>query len=1138
MVLEGIWESAGFYLQRIVNVVDAMPVGGGYDQLRDSIYALLKLSDLICCRAGLRRYQNGNVTPERKLPACLVESIRSIRQVVVFSAEELASHGINIDHLSMFGFNPNERTSLPEQNICSSSLVRYPVAHKNGLVFLLLPTAVSPAIRSFVVESMDAAHMREAFLMGLAREYEQLLSATPILGGRMGAPTEFHKTKNGLLCSLMTRVDVGRSLSFVFFIDMLEKFNETGLAGVNPDTMSLVSEFDQRIDIFHHKANTQDDFVDGITLLVSCGIGRGNVYSTSKRTWKNWRVESISAHDLITLSWTPDFKPLSLWRLLSAQDKLNSLGVELYNINGLLNMVAWTRALDGHLVPHGDIPNDFAASGPSLVMVEQNGLRTIRHEVSAGFDVHCEINVKDEWVRVRKYNESVFDEDKKFPLYVSGEFQPEAPPTLVYCTAERTWWGHCVCDESISPPDAFERWRLLATWLPRIASTLSASLDALPLGAILLEAHFKGSARGLHPIPKSASFDEVKAGITIQYTKHNRTVVANVGAAFERALFHPENIAERAFVEAVVECLAKLAKRTLQPPEFAEIVTKIVPSEFARQTHAFQATQFRHYIGHTLPSSPILVDKADDATVRLGLGWTVRSDQDEPRITGKKFCTSFLSDLVRKMEDDLCSDLGRYNRRSVIRFALLNHETAAVDRDTWRRTSAALVALHGDKEATIREIADREFKLNAVFQATRLLVEIAVCECPSSSGSNIGKLDFSRFMAKILHIAHLGGLSDAIHWDATEPSLWITPLGDVFANYEYFDKILHPFALVGTDLTLSKAIQGYADLFDEPNIQPSSKEMLDHSFLQAWEDEFGATLDEYRAFIDTVEDFGIRLNSAVIKTTKGRLLKDAKHQPADCIMEELTLKNRKRWRQVPEGYHDRDRQPWKFRRRLSVLRKPVIELEPNGDPLLMIAPAIVRDAFAYTVSNLFHGDFPEAQIRSDSMLAWTGKAKARREEFNHEVAERMIELGWTAKHDLKLTELLKAGIDEEFGDLKRFGDIDVLAWDNASRRIVVMECKDVQYRKLPGEIAEQLSDFRGRLDSSGKPDLLLKHLNRLDVISERADSLSKFTKLPAGTPVEGYLVFRNPVPMQFAREQIQKQVAMTTYDELCQVFSR
>jgi hypothetical protein len=43
-VLEGIWESGTFYLQRVIEVVERMPTTGAFAALRESVYALLSLS--------------------------------------------------------------------------------------------------------------------------------------------------------------------------------------------------------------------------------------------------------------------------------------------------------------------------------------------------------------------------------------------------------------------------------------------------------------------------------------------------------------------------------------------------------------------------------------------------------------------------------------------------------------------------------------------------------------------------------------------------------------------------------------------------------------------------------------------------------------------------------------------------------------------------------------------------------------------------------------------------------------------------------------------------------------------------------------------------------------------------------------
>ena len=68
--LEGVWESAGFHLQRVVNVLESMP---SHDRMRERVYALLRLSDAVCQRARLTRYQLGNETPLKAVPEKLLD---------------------------------------------------------------------------------------------------------------------------------------------------------------------------------------------------------------------------------------------------------------------------------------------------------------------------------------------------------------------------------------------------------------------------------------------------------------------------------------------------------------------------------------------------------------------------------------------------------------------------------------------------------------------------------------------------------------------------------------------------------------------------------------------------------------------------------------------------------------------------------------------------------------------------------------------------------------------------------------------------------------------------------------------------------------------------------------------------------
>jgi hypothetical protein len=161
------------------------------------------------------------------------------------------------------------------------------------------------------------------------------------------------------------------------------------------------------------------------------------------------------------------------------------------------------------------------------------------------------------------------------------------------------------------------------------------------------------------------------------------------------------------------------------------------------------------------------------------------------------------------------------------------------------------------------------------------------------------------------------------------------------------------------------------------------------------------------------------------------------------------------------------------------------------------------------------------------MKVWAGKeARKRGKEFGEAVAERLRDLGWTAETEVNITKLLRQGFSEDFGD------VDVLAWNPRSGRVLIIECKDVQYRKTFGEIAEQLSDFRGELRQNGKPDYLRRHLNRINLVDTHVAKVAQYTGIAALKQVESHLVFKNPVPMQFAARQLSGKVAIHTYDEL------
>ncbi|MDQ6435415.1 hypothetical protein RB623_15255 [Mesorhizobium sp. LHD-90] len=391
-------------------------------------------------------------------------------------------------------------------------------------------------------------------------------------------------------------------------------------------------------------------------------------------------------------------------------------------------------------------------------------------------------------------------------------------------------------------------------------------------------------------------------------------------------------------------------------------------------------------------------------------------------------------------------------------------------------------------------------------------------------------------MATIMMIGGMGGWSDAIRWDAMEPRIQITPLGDVHANISFQETVLQPFGRATTRSTIDRSVRDYALNLKEPEFQETESLELEPNFLAAIEEQFGASVDTLRKFVDFIENMGIRERRAVLELRREDLLHaqlhgvDLDRSEVENLVEFLTFKGRSSWREVPDGFDAKDLFPWRFRRRLSVLRKPLIQIDDNDpDPRFLVAPGVVRDAFVYMFANYHRGDFPIWQL-SPAMKKWAGGSRRRQgSAFASEVAERLKELGWKTETEVAVTKLLGKGYDRDYGD------VDVLASRSGSARVLLIECKDVQFRKTEGEIAEQLSDFRGLSRPDGKPDLLLKHLNRIDLIARESSTLARYLKADGALDVEGHLVFKNMVPMKYAWEHMKERIALHVFDDLDEI---
>lgn len=232
---------------------------------------------------------------------------------------------------------------------------------------------------------------------------------------------------------------------------------------------------------------------------------------------------------------------------------------------------------------------------------------------------------------------------------------------------------------------------------------------------------------------------------------------------------------------------------------------------------------------------------------------------------------------------------------------------------------------------------------------------------------------------------------------------------------------------------------------------------------------------------------------------------------ASGLLRRLTLRCRGSW---DAELAEADRNLSKFDRRYSLINRPLLAINRDEDPTVLIVPAFVSDAITYAISRLHEGDLQGTYWDSPVARSHAGAmANANGEAFEKSVEERLNALGMKTRMRCKLSALLNEKVDPEYGE------IDVFAVAMDERTVWVIEAKNLRFCRTETEVAARLSEYRGRMvkDSKGreKPDKLLRHIHRVQYLRARLPALAKNLKLEGLPAVKGLLIFDAPQPMNF-----------------------
>ncbi len=1132
-IFEGLWEGNSFFLQRFIDVVSGMPQIEPFETLKGQVHALLQLSEAIACRRNLDRYTPGAEFHISELPDYILDDLDGLAEAVIFTEEDLNHLGVRSEQLSPY------LTALDGWNINFSSAKlegqfhRYPILKHDDCIIVLSPSHLSACARYHILQFANNEGCLKDLQVALAASYSKCISETLILGKLPRLPTPWRKERDLLLSSCMAEVDSGRFIHFVFAVDGIADASEYGLCARSPS----FNKFDQLLKKVIRSAvesvSKVDGFREAITLIVTCGWGRGVAFDLPTVDHDKWRVNFISAEQLITLSMVESMEPLNLFRIMDHVEATSKHGVHIRNINGLLNLFAWALDMDHHLVPHDQIDGDMASSQSGLMLlINQNSLLSLRKSVAIRHDIHLVLSPDGSPVRVARYStSSYFPEDEHRPLYVAYDDMLEGCRRSVYIGDNLNVWLTVSDDDESSGSRIFTLWDSFGKWLEHLVPAICNHV----LQNIHVNLHWHIDFPSFDPrrvpdIPDEICIDKLMNRISLDVDRAESRISMRIPDEVCDVFYHPSNISETAILRKLVHGISMLIDLDLDD---GEIVGSVAGDPGARQYHMFSARDSVDYLSSESRDRPIKINLFDDAMCRIGLSGLAPSHFSGSEVVGVKECTSALNAIVLAIRGELSELLSGWNREAALRQMLKNLELLRSEGVLWERTYRAILSLHQDTatihEKVAREVSDR----NAASITSRILAEMAVCDCPVEGGAIPGMLDMSRAMAKAGLINQIGGWSDSIHEGALEPKLKVTSLGLVLVDGRFHDEVLYPIGYEFIRKEIGYRAEQYEEMIKPYEVSLSVDDVFEVEFLEAWNGEFGFTIDQGQEYTGAIENLCIERGESILMLRESDVIQALEGILSEEIIKRIhscmTLTPRESWDEIPPGMTNRDIMPWEFRRRMSLIYRPLLCLDQEENPLLLISSSLLRDGYSYRVNRSYRAEYDEAMFGTKEMKCWVGAYRNRvGHEFNDLVRDKLQDCGWYARSEVALSEVIGGRSDDADGD------IDVLAWNSEQGRVLVIECKDLLFAKTPGEVARQLGEFRDDYDKKGKPDRLRRHLDRVRVLRNSIEKLSVITGLPA-IDFESLLVFRNEVPMSYTEDVTGKDVSIQYYDTLDEI---
>ena len=228
----------------------------------------------------------------------------------------------------------------------------------------------------------------------------------------------------------------------------------------------------------------------------------------------------------------------------------------------------------------------------------------------------------------------------------------------------------------------------------------------------------------------------------------------------------PENTGERLVLKALARGLVGLhlgAEINIDDAWIETLLARVIPGSGMRVLHLFHTYYpIEHLLGRK-NNKPVFLAHEDFVFAKLRLSEGCTTVKPEAVIKTKPECNEFLHKVVDKVWSQLRDLLHQFDRTSVIRRTIAIHEAIIQDRDHWRRTAQAVIALYSTADDVMAVAQEREQDRNRTALPARTILRWRFVS--AQLGRPLSQWDVDELLAKAMLLIEVATDSDAIKLD-------------------------------------------------------------------------------------------------------------------------------------------------------------------------------------------------------------------------------------------------------------------------------------------------------------------------------------------------------------------------------------